>query len=44
MIEWSRVRILLCQSLSEETLKAVGPLCLASMAGEVKYPTQGVNV
>ena len=27
--------------LSEETLKA---FCLVSMPGEVKYPTQGVNV
>ena len=30
--------------LSEETLKAVGPFYLVSMTGEVKYPTQGVNV
>ena len=30
--------------LSEETLKAGGPLYLVSMPGEVKYPTQGVNV
>ena len=30
--------------LSEETLKAVGPFYLVSMAGEVKDPTQGVNV
>ena len=29
----------LCQCLSEETLKAVGPLYLVSMPGEVKYPT-----
>ena len=34
--------ILLC--LSDETLKAVGPFYLVSMPGEVKYPTQGVNV
>ena len=35
-----------CESLclSDETLKAVGPFCLVSMPGEVKYPTQGVNV
>ena len=35
-----------CESLciSDETLKAVGPLYLVSMPGEVKYPTQGVNV
>ena len=26
---------------SEETLKAVGPLYLLSMTGEVKHPTQG---
>ena len=30
--------------LSEETLKADGPFCLVSMPGEVKDPTQGVNV
>ena len=29
----------LCQSLSEETLKAVGPFYLVSMPGEVKDPT-----
>ena len=34
----------LCQCLSEETLKAVGPFYLVSTPGEVKYPTQGVNV
>ena len=28
----------LCQCLSEETLKAVGPFYLVSMPGEVKYP------
>ena len=28
----------LCQCLSEETLKAVGPFYLVSMLGEVKYP------
>ena len=35
-----------CESLclSDETLKAVGPFYLVSMPGEVKYPTQGVNV
>ena len=33
-----------CQCLSEETLKAIGPFYLVSMPGEVKYPTQGVNV
>ena len=35
-----------CESLclSEETLKAVGPFYLVSMPGEVKDPTQGVNV
>ena len=34
------------QCLSEETLKAVGPFYMVSMPGpgEVKYPTQGVNV
>ena len=30
--------------LSEETLKAGGPFYLVSMPGEVKDPTQGVNV
>ena len=30
--------------LSDETLKAVGPFYLVSMPGELKYPTQGVNV
>ena len=29
----------LCQCLSEETLKTVGPFYLVSMPGEVKYPT-----
>ena len=30
--------------ISDETLKAVGHLYMVSMPGEVKYPTQGVNV
>ena len=30
---------LLCQCLSDETLKAVGPFYLVSMLGEVKDPT-----
>ena len=34
----------ICQCLSEETLKAGGPFCLVSMPGEVKDPTQGINV
>ena len=34
----------LYQCLLEETLKPVGPFYLVSMPGEVKYPTQGVNV
>ena len=35
-----------CESLclSDETLNAVGPFYLVSMPGEVKYPTQGVDV
>ena len=35
-----------CESLclSDETVKAVGPFYLVSMLGEVKDPTQGVNV
>ena len=34
----------ICLSLLEETLKAGGPFYLVSMSGEVKDPTQGVNV
>ena len=34
----------ICLCLSEETLKAGGPFSLVSMPGEVKDPTQGVNV
>ena len=34
----------ICVCLSENTLKAGGPFCLVSMLGEVKDPTQGVNV
>ena len=34
----------ICLSLSEETLKTGGPFYLVSMPGEVKDPTQGVNV
>ena len=33
-----------CLCLSEETLKAGGPFYLVSMPGEVKDPTQEVNV
>ena len=33
-----------CQCVLEETLNAVSPFYLASMPGEVKYPTPGVNV
>ena len=35
-----------CESLclSDETVKAVGPFYLVSIPGEVKYPTQGVNM
>ena len=33
-----------CLCLSEETLKAGGLFNLVSMPGEVKDPTQGVNV
>ena len=35
-----------CESLclSDETVKAVGPFYLVSMPGEVKDPTQGVNL
>ena len=31
-------------SVFRKRLKAVGPFYLVSMPGEVKYPTQGVNV
>ena len=34
----------LCQCLSEETLKAVGPFYRVSMPGELNDPTHGVNV
>ena len=34
----------ICLCLSEETLKAGGPFYMVSMPGEVKDPTQGVNV
>ena len=33
-----------CLRLSDETLKAVGAFYLVSMTGEVKYPTEEVNV
>ena len=34
----------ICLCLSEETLNASGSFYLVSMPGEVKDPTQGVNV
>ena len=34
----------ICLCLSQETLKAGGPFYLVSVPGEVKDPTQGVNV
>ena len=34
----------ICLCLLEETLKASGPSYLVSMPGDVKGPTQGVNV
>ena len=34
----------ICLYLSKQTLKAGGPFYLVSMPGEVKDPTQGVNV
>ena len=34
----------ICVCLSEETLKADGPFYLVCLPGEVKDPTQGVNV
>ena len=33
-----------CQCISEEPPKAVGPFYMVPMPGEVKDPTQGVNV
>ena len=33
-----------CLCISEETPKADGPFYLVSMPGEVKDPTQGINV
>ena len=38
------IRDCLSLYLSEETLKAAGPFYLVSVTGEVKDPTQGVNV
>ena len=34
----------ICQCHLEETLKVGGPFYLVSLPGEVKDPTQGVNV
>ena len=39
---WLRDCVYLC--LSEETLTSVGNFYPVSMPGEIKYPTQGVNV
>ena len=36
--------IIVCQCLSEETLKAVGPFYLVSVPREVKDTTQAANV
>ena len=43
VVQWTTLD---CESLclSDETVKAVGPFYLVSMPGEVKDPTQGVNV
>ena len=44
---WSSGRTLALDAahcLSDETVKAVRPFYLVSMPGEVKDPTQGVNV
>ena len=38
---WATSFTPLCLSLSEETVKAVGPFYLVLMPGEVKDPTQG---
>ena len=42
MALYTRVCVSLC--LSDETLKAVCPFSLVAMPGEVKVPTQGVNL
>ena len=42
LVPYIRDCVSLC--LSDEALKAVGPFYLVSMPGEVKDPTQGVNV
>ena len=34
----------ICRCLSEETLKAGSPFYIVSILGEVKVPTQGINV
>ena len=34
----------ICMCLSKETIRAGGPFYLVSMPGEVKDPTQGLNV
>ena len=41
---WLYIRDCVSLCLSDETLKAVGPFYLVSMPGEVKVPTQGLNV
>ena len=41
---WLSALEILNLCLSDDTLKAVGLFYLVSMPGEVKYPTQGVNV
>ena len=38
------IRDCVSMCLLDERLKAVGPFYLVSMPGEVKHPTQGVNV
>ena len=41
---WISTLVTVCVCLSDETLKPVDPFYLVSMPGEVKDPTQAVNV
>ena len=41
---WTDLFTIRCLCLLSETLNAIGPIYLVSLPGEVKDPTQGVNV
>ena len=41
---WASSFIPHCPCLSDEALSVVGPFYMMSMPGDVKYPTQVVNV